>query len=93
MGPDKFTTTFQSALQLAQSTANRRDHQFVEPVHLMAALLEQKGPGVGALLDKAGANISGTRSAAARGRSIPSPTPSQPITHGSRTMKNTTRLK
>ncbi len=62
MGPDKFTTTFQSALQLAQSTANRRDHQFIEPVHLMAALLEQKGPGVGALLDKAGANLNLLRS-------------------------------
>jgi len=62
MGPDKFTTTFQSALQLAQSTANRRDHQFIEPVHLMVALLEQKGPGVGALLDKAGANLNLLRS-------------------------------
>jgi ATP-dependent Clp protease ATP-binding subunit ClpB len=62
MGPDKFTTTFQAALQLAQSTANRRDHQFIEPVHLMAALLEQKGPGVGALLDKAGANLNLLRS-------------------------------
>ena len=36
---------------------------------------------------------SGTRSEAARARSMPSPAPSQPITHGSRTMKNTTRLK
>ncbi len=62
MGPDKFTSTFQSALQLAQSTANRRDHQFIEPVHLMAALLEQPGPGVGALLGKAGANLNLLRS-------------------------------
>jgi ATP-dependent Clp protease ATP-binding subunit ClpB len=61
MGPDKFTTTFQSALQLAQSTANRRDHQFIEPVHLMAALLEQKGS-TGAILGKAGANLNLLRS-------------------------------
>ncbi|MEO7385577.1 MAG: Clp protease N-terminal domain-containing protein, partial [Gammaproteobacteria bacterium] len=62
MSPDKFTTTFQSALQLAQSAANRRDHQFIEPVHLMAALLEQPRPGVGALLGKAGANLNLLRS-------------------------------
>ncbi|MEQ1802556.1 MAG: ATP-dependent chaperone ClpB [Gammaproteobacteria bacterium] len=61
MGPDKYTTTFQSALQLAQSTANRRDHQFIEPVHLMAALLEQKGS-TGAILGKAGANLNLLRS-------------------------------
>jgi ATP-dependent Clp protease ATP-binding subunit ClpB len=59
---DKLTTTFQAALQDAQSLAVGRDHQFIEPVHLMSALLEQKGRGVGALLNKAGANLSLLRS-------------------------------
>ncbi len=59
---DKLTTTFQTALQDAQSLAVGRDHQFIEPVHLMSALLEQRGPGVGALLGKAGANLNLLRS-------------------------------
>ena len=59
---DKLTTTFQTALQDGQSLAVGRDHQFIEPVHLMSALLEQRGPGVGALLGKAGANLNLLRS-------------------------------
>jgi ATP-dependent Clp protease ATP-binding subunit ClpB len=62
MRMDKLTTTFQTALQDAQSLAVGRDHQFIEPVHLMSALLEQRGPGVGALLSKAGANLNLLRS-------------------------------
>ena len=62
MRMDKLTTTFQSALQDAQSLAVGRDHQFIEPLHLMSALLEQKGRGVGALLNKAGANLNLLRS-------------------------------
>jgi len=62
MRMDKLTTTFQTALQDAQSLAVGRDHQFIEPVHLMSALLEQRGPGVGALLNKAGANLNLLRS-------------------------------
>ena len=62
MRMDKLTTTFQAALQDAQSLAVGRDHQFIEPVHLMSALLEQKGRGVGALLNKAGANLNLLRS-------------------------------
>ncbi|MGB5515457.1 MAG: Clp protease N-terminal domain-containing protein, partial [Thermoanaerobaculia bacterium] len=38
---DKLTTKFQQALADAQSLAVGRDHQYVEPIHVMAALLEQ----------------------------------------------------
>ena len=41
MRMDKFTTKFSSALSDAQSIAIGDDHQFIEPLHLMAALLDQ----------------------------------------------------
>jgi ATP-dependent Clp protease ATP-binding subunit ClpB len=62
MRMDKLTTNFQQALADAQSMAVARDHQFIEPVHLMAALLEQQGGTVRALLTKAGANMNVLRS-------------------------------
>ncbi|MGO1192040.1 ATP-dependent chaperone ClpB [Vibrio casei] len=40
---DKFTSKFQLAISDAQSLALGRDHQFIEPVHLMQALLDQDG--------------------------------------------------
>lgn len=43
MRMDKLTTKFQLALADAQSLALGRDHQFIEPVHLMMALLDQEG--------------------------------------------------
>ena len=43
MRMDKLTTHFQQALADAQSLAVGRDHQFIEPVHVLAALLEQQG--------------------------------------------------
>ncbi|NYR12118.1 ATP-dependent chaperone ClpB [Pseudoalteromonas sp. MIP2626] len=51
---DRFTSKFQSALSDAQSLALGRDHQFIEPVHLMYALLKQSGSSVRALLAQAG---------------------------------------
>ena len=42
MRMDKLTTKFQAALADAQSLAVGRDNQFIEPVHLMAALLDQQ---------------------------------------------------
>ena len=42
MRMDKFTTMFQMALADAQSIALGRDHQMIEPVHLMLAMLNQK---------------------------------------------------
>ncbi|HVY66053.1 MAG TPA: ATP-dependent chaperone ClpB [Gammaproteobacteria bacterium] len=59
---DKLTTNFTQALQDAQSMAVGRDHQFIEPVHLMAALLEQQGGTVRGLLTKAGVNMNLLRS-------------------------------
>ena len=62
MRTDKLTSKFQLALADAQSLAVGREHQFVEPVHLMAALLEQGGSTVRGLLTKAGVNIDQLRS-------------------------------
>ena len=45
MRMDKLTTKFQLALADAQSLAVGRDHQFIEPVHVMMALLDQDGGG------------------------------------------------
>ncbi len=62
MRMDKLTARFQQAIADAQSLAVGRDHQFIEPVHLMAALLDQQGGGVRPLLSKAGANVPVLRS-------------------------------
>jgi ATP-dependent Clp protease ATP-binding subunit ClpB len=62
MRQDKLTTRFQTALAEAQSMAVGRDHQFIEPAHLMLALLNQEGGSVRPLLEKAGANVSKLRS-------------------------------
>jgi ATP-dependent Clp protease ATP-binding subunit ClpB len=42
MRPDKLTSRFQQGLAEAQSMAAGRDHQYIEPVHVMAALLAQE---------------------------------------------------
>ena len=62
MRMDRLTSKFQQALADAQSLAVGRDHQFVEPVHLMAALLDQQGGSVRPLLTHAGVNINRLRS-------------------------------
>ncbi len=61
MRQDKLTSKFQMALADAQSMALGRDHQFIEPAHLMLALLDQQGGSVRPLLDKAGANLNALR--------------------------------
>jgi ATP-dependent Clp protease ATP-binding subunit ClpB len=58
---DKLTTRFQSALQDAQSLAVGKDHQFIEPAHVMAALLDQQDGSTRPLLVKAGANVAKLR--------------------------------
>ena len=63
MRMDKLTSKFQMALQDAQSLAVGRDHQFIEPVHLMVAMLDQQGSGVRHLLGHAGVNVNALRSA------------------------------
>ncbi len=62
MRMDKLTSKFQMALAEAQSLAVGREHQFIEPVHLMLALLDQEGGTARHLLTKAGANINLLRS-------------------------------
>lgn len=59
---DKLTSKFQMALADAQSLAVGRDNQFIEPVHVMLALLDQQGGSVRGLLLKAGANVNLLRS-------------------------------
>jgi ATP-dependent Clp protease ATP-binding subunit ClpB len=54
---DKFTTKLQEALADAQSAALGRDHQYIEPQHLLAALLEQDDGGIAGLITKAGGNL------------------------------------
>jgi ATP-dependent Clp protease ATP-binding subunit ClpB len=53
---DKFTTRLQEALAEAQSLAVGRDHPYIEPQHLLAALLEQEGGGAASIIAKAGGN-------------------------------------
>jgi ATP-dependent Clp protease ATP-binding subunit ClpB len=62
MRMDKLTTKFQAALADAQSLAVGRDNQYIDPVHLMAALLDQQGGTARPLLEKAGANVAKLRS-------------------------------
>ena len=54
---DKFTTKFQQALADAQSIAVGNDQQFIEPSHLLLALLNQDDGGTASLLQRAGANV------------------------------------
>ena len=62
MRMDKLTSKFQLALQDAQSLALGRDHQFIEPAHLMIALLDQEGGSTRGLLTKADVNANQLRS-------------------------------
>jgi ATP-dependent Clp protease ATP-binding subunit ClpB len=62
MRMDKLTAKFQTALAEAQSLAVGRDHQFIEPAHVLLALLNQEGGSIRPLLEKAGANVAKLRS-------------------------------
>ena len=62
MRADKLTNKFQQALADAQSLALGRDHQFIEPLHVMLALLEQEGGSVRPLLSSAGIDVGALRS-------------------------------
>ncbi|MFZ2739050.1 MAG: ATP-dependent chaperone ClpB [Burkholderiaceae bacterium] len=63
MRSDKLTTKFQEALADAQSLALGNDHAYIEPVHLLLAMLRQDG-GPRALLQRAGVNVAGLSAAA-----------------------------
>ncbi|MDE2255201.1 MAG: ATP-dependent chaperone ClpB [Betaproteobacteria bacterium] len=59
---EKLTTQFQEALSDAQSLGLAQDNPYIEPVHLLAAMLRQDGPK--ALLARAGTNVQGLAAAA-----------------------------
>ena len=61
MRMDKLTSRFQQALADAQSLAVGRDHNMLEPVHLMAALLDQQGGSTTPMLAQAGINVAALR--------------------------------
>jgi ATP-dependent Clp protease ATP-binding subunit ClpB len=54
---DKLTTQFQQALGEAQSLALTRDHQYIEPVHALAAIVAQTDGSGRALLERAGVRV------------------------------------
>lgn len=62
MNIEKFTTRFQQALAESQSLALGKNQQFIEPVHLMLALLNQENGSVAPILTAAGANVGLLRS-------------------------------
>lgn len=57
MRPDKFTAKLQEALADAQSLAVGRDHNYIEPLHLLSALMDQQQGSTPQLLAQAGADI------------------------------------
>ena len=57
MRMDKLTSRFQQALADAQSLAVGRDHNIIEPVHVLTALLDQQGGSTRPLLAQAGVNV------------------------------------
>jgi len=63
MRPEKLTSRFQSDLAEAQSLALGRDHQFIEPLHVLLSMLDAQGGTVKPLLIKAGADVNQLRTA------------------------------
>jgi ATP-dependent Clp protease ATP-binding subunit ClpB len=61
MRMDKLTSKFQSALAEAQSLALGKDHQFIEPIHIMTALLDQQGGSIKPLLTQLNVNTAPLR--------------------------------
>src|SRR5487761_2102139 len=60
---DKFTTKLQQALSDAQSLAVGGDNQFIEPQHLLLALLNDADSGAASLLARAGGNTNALKTA------------------------------
>ncbi|UVW27441.1 ATP-dependent chaperone ClpB [Massilia sp. H6] len=63
MRQDKLTTKLQEALADAQSLAVGNDNQYIDPVHLLVALLNQDDGGARSLLQRAGVNVGGLTNA------------------------------
>src|SRR5688572_16872001 len=59
---DRFTTKFQQAFADAQSLAVGNDNPYIEPQHLLYALLNQDEGGTASLLARAGVNVASLRS-------------------------------
>ena len=57
MNIEKFTTKFQEALSEAQSLAIGKGNQFIEPVHLLTALLNQQSGSIAPILTASGVNV------------------------------------
>ncbi|OGT42865.1 MAG: ATP-dependent chaperone ClpB [Gammaproteobacteria bacterium RIFCSPHIGHO2_12_FULL_37_34] len=62
MRMDKLTSKFQLALADAQSLALGHDHGFIEPLHVMKALLDEEGGSVRSILTKANVNVANLHS-------------------------------
>jgi ATP-dependent Clp protease ATP-binding subunit ClpB len=60
---DKFTTKFQQAFADAQSLAVGHDNPYIEPQHLLAALLDQEDGGTVSLLSRAGVKVPALKTA------------------------------
>ena len=60
---DKFTTKFQQALADAQSRALGQDNPYIEPVHVLAAMLDEEDGGTRSLMQRAGTNVAGLKAA------------------------------
>jgi ATP-dependent Clp protease ATP-binding subunit ClpB len=58
---DKLTSKFQQALSDAQSLALGKDHQFIEPQHVLLALLDQEGGSIKPLLQQVGIQVNALR--------------------------------
>ena len=61
MRMDKLTSRFQQALGDAQSLAVGRDHNLIEPAHLLVALVDQQGGSTRPMLAQAGVNVAALR--------------------------------
>ena len=79
MRMDKLTSRFQQALSDAQSLAVGRDHNLIEPAHLLLALLDQQGGGTRPLLAQAGVNVADLRLRLAEALDTYIPTPERAI--------------
>ncbi len=60
---DKFTTKFQQAFADAQSLAVGQDNPYIEPQHLLQALLQQEDGSTASLMARAGVNVSALKTA------------------------------
>ena len=81
MRQDKLTTKLQEALSDSQSLAVGNDNQYIEPVHLLTALLNQDDGSARSLLQRAGVNVGGlTKALTAALERLPKVTGTWPAT-------------